>query len=111
MDAQTAAMWDEFAKLGDVNRDGYINQKDVAIMQKSWGCTVGQACYNPAADLNGDGIVNTLDLAILASHYGENIWTYFDIPKPKPILLYAILGGVGIAAAVGIGVYALKRRG
>jgi hypothetical protein len=43
---------------GDMNRDGAIDVRDLAVMKETWGSGDGDA------DLNGDGIVNVLDLAL-----------------------------------------------
>jgi hypothetical protein len=52
--------------FGDVNEDGIVNCKDVAIIKADFGTKKGQPGYNPLADLNNDGVINILDLAIEA---------------------------------------------
>ncbi len=52
--------------FGDVNEDGVVNCKDVAIIKADFGQKKGQTGYNPLADLNNDGVINILDLAIEA---------------------------------------------
>jgi hypothetical protein len=54
----------------DVNGDGNDNRADYAIFQAAYGCSIGQACYNPIADINGDGTVNIVDVAQWAYFYG-----------------------------------------
>jgi hypothetical protein len=101
MEAQTASQWAQFAAMGDINGDGYIDQKDVALLQAAWLSTLGSPNWNPRADLNGDGIVNIDDWNILQSNLGLNIWDYFGLKKPMPRMTL-ILVGVGFAAFVGI---------
>ena len=50
--------------FGDVNEDGIVNCKDIAIIKADFGKKIGQTGYNPLADLNNDGVINILDLAI-----------------------------------------------
>jgi hypothetical protein len=52
--------------FGDVNEDGVVNCKDVAIIKTDFGKKKGQIGYNQLADLNNDGVINILDLAIEA---------------------------------------------
>ena len=52
------------ATPGDVNDDGYINARDIALLQRyvaGWTVTINE----DAADLNGDGIPNAKDIALL----------------------------------------------
>jgi hypothetical protein len=52
---------------GDVNGDGVVDCKDVAIILASYGKMKGQSGFDPRADINGDGVVNRLDLSIVVS--------------------------------------------
>jgi hypothetical protein len=107
---QTVAQWAAFAKLGDINGDGYIDNKDLVLLQAAYGSRPGDSNWNPRADLNGDGVVDLADLVILSHNMGLNIWSYYGIPKPFPKwVLYAIAGGAAVAATAGITYYALKR--
>ncbi len=47
----------------DLNNDGVVNSKDLAIVEASFGATRGQTKYNPVADVNQDGLVNIIDLS------------------------------------------------
>lgn len=71
----TAEQWDEFWGKGDVNKDGYIDEKDIAIIQEEFGWH-GPPGENPA-DINKDGVVDILDAIICAANQGLDIWTYF----------------------------------
>lgn len=59
-----------FAKTGDVNGDGRVDLKDIALVARHFGSTPGQPTWDARCDLNGDGQINMLDLAILARHFG-----------------------------------------
>jgi len=74
--------WNTFWSMGDVNRDGYIDQVDWEIIGENFGW-VGAPGENPA-DINSDGIVDTEDALICASNNGKDIWTYFGL-SPPPI--------------------------
>src|SRR5207247_7785575 len=50
----------------DINNDGIVNTADLNIASASFGCSLGQQCYNPRADINADGIVDISDLASMA---------------------------------------------
>jgi hypothetical protein len=78
----TPEQWDTFWSMGDVNRDGYINQTDADIIMDNYGWT-GPPGENPA-DINSDGTVNFYDMIICANNQGLDIWNYFSI--------YTVLG-------------------
>jgi endoglucanase len=59
------------AILGDVNGDGKVDMKDIAIVAKAFGATPSAPRWNPAADVNGDMAVNMVDIAIVASNLGK----------------------------------------
>ena len=60
-----------FHEVGDVNRDGYIDVFDLALLGVSYGCFHWMPCYNPDADLNQDGVCDGRDLALITWHWGE----------------------------------------
>jgi len=74
--SQDAALFAEFRKHGDVNGDGVIDAKDLAIMQALFGTTRASPNWNPYADLNGDGKVMVDDILICAQNQGltYNVW-------------------------------------
>jgi cysteine-rich repeat protein len=47
----------------DINQDGIVNVRDLAILKSAFFTT------DPVADLNGDGVVNVSDLTILKSRF------------------------------------------
>ncbi|OGZ73902.1 MAG: hypothetical protein A2998_00905 [Candidatus Staskawiczbacteria bacterium RIFCSPLOWO2_01_FULL_37_25b] len=55
------------AKIGDINRDGSVDDKDLALMLSVWG----QTDSSVPADLNDDGKIDEYDMAILMLHWGE----------------------------------------
>jgi hypothetical protein len=61
---------EEFRKMGDVNGDGIIDDKDLSLLQAAFGSTPGMPNWNPKCDLNGDGKVDGKDLAIASMNYG-----------------------------------------
>lgn len=56
---------------GDVNHDGVVDVKDVALFGMSWYASVGQPNYNPNCDFNHSGRVDVSDAAILGLYYGS----------------------------------------
>jgi len=59
--------------IGDLNGDGKVDIKDIAIVAKAYGSYPGDPNWNPVADVNGDGKVDIKDIAAVAKHYGETI--------------------------------------
>jgi hypothetical protein len=57
--------------LGDVNLDGEVNYKDLAIIVSRYGAALTDPEYTPYADLNDDFNIDYKDLAVVTSHYGE----------------------------------------
>ncbi|OGZ80129.1 MAG: hypothetical protein A2353_02595 [Candidatus Staskawiczbacteria bacterium RIFOXYB1_FULL_38_37] len=55
------------AKIGDINRDGNVDDQDLALMLSVWG----QTDSSMPADLNNDGKIDEYDMAILMLHWGE----------------------------------------
>jgi len=56
---------------GDINRDGVVDYRDLAVLVSAYGSFEGQQGYNPMADFNADGKIDYRDLAILVSNYGR----------------------------------------
>jgi hypothetical protein len=52
--------------MGDLDGDGIVNCKDIAIVKTSFGKKSGQVGFDPRADLNKDGVVDVRDLAIVS---------------------------------------------
>jgi hypothetical protein len=61
--------------IGDINKDGTVNMKDLAIIAAAYNSTPQDPQWNPQADLNQDGIINMRDIAILVIDYGQTTTT------------------------------------
>ncbi|MEM2614669.1 MAG: dockerin type I domain-containing protein [Nitrososphaerota archaeon] len=57
--------------MGDINSDGVVDYKDLAILISKYGSKKGDSRYSEDADLNEDGEIDYKDLAILISNYGK----------------------------------------
>lgn len=57
--------------VGDVNGDGIVDGKDIAVVAKAFGSYPADPRWNSSADVNGDGRVNALDIAIVAKSFGK----------------------------------------
>ena len=55
----------------DIDQNGVVNQTDVNILNLSYNCKLGQACFNPKADLDANGIVDFTDVTILLQSVGS----------------------------------------
>jgi hypothetical protein len=60
----------------DLNGDGVVNMRDLAIVAHAWGSYQGSANWKPEADLNNDGVVNMLDIALIAQDFGIEVLRY-----------------------------------
>ena len=67
---QNAYAWSkfkEYLELGDVNRDGSLDQTDVALIED----VVNGNVNKDIADINGDGVVNETDINLLKEYLGS----------------------------------------
>ena len=55
---------------GDLNLDGKIDMKDIAIVAKPFGTRPGDPLWNAVADVNKDGKVDMKDISIVAKEFG-----------------------------------------
>ena len=62
---------------GDINGDGKVDIRDIAIVAKAYGSSPGDPNWNPAADITGlepnvpDGKVDIRDIALVSSQFGQ----------------------------------------
>jgi len=64
--------------VGDVNRDGSVNMRDVGVVCAAYGTRNGNPRWNQAADLDSDGVITMRDIEILLVDYGKD-WAYNNI--------------------------------
>lgn len=58
--------------LGDVNGDGKVDMKDLALAILAWNSFPGKPNWNPAADVDGSGRVDLHDLVIIIMQFGKH---------------------------------------
>jgi len=75
-DSQTYIVEVLFGLLGDINRDGSVDGKDIAIAAKAFGTEPGDPLWNREADVNNDGAVDGKDISIIAKHFGESLYGF-----------------------------------
>ena len=63
-------------RLPDLNGDGVVDMRDVAISARAYGSHAGDPDWNSAADLNYDGVVNMDDIAIIVKDFGKKCRVY-----------------------------------
>ena len=69
----------EFWRLGDANRDGNIDDKDLAYVKSKFGTS------DKDADFNGDGKVDILDFSVCAKNQGLNLQTAWNAIRLKEL--------------------------
>jgi hypothetical protein len=57
--------------LGDINGDGKVDGKDIAIASKAFGTKPGDQLWDPRADINKDDRVDGKDIAIISKSFGQ----------------------------------------
>jgi peptide/nickel transport system substrate-binding protein len=62
-----------FTLVGDINGDAIVDILDAILLANSFGLTLGNPGFNPAADLNGDNTINILDAILLANNFGFSL--------------------------------------
>lgn len=60
-----------FALVGDLNGDGVVDIRDVAIVSKAYGSFLGHPRWNPIADVNNDLYVDVRDVAMVSRNFGS----------------------------------------
>jgi uncharacterized protein (DUF2141 family) len=58
--------------IGDINYDGKVDIKDVAMVSRAFGSMPDYGAWNPICDINGDGKVDIKDVALVSRGFG---WT------------------------------------
>jgi hypothetical protein len=57
--------------MGDINGDGKVDGKDIAIAAKAFGTVPGDPRWNLDCDINGDGKVDGKDIVLVARNFGK----------------------------------------
>jgi hypothetical protein len=55
--------------MTDIDGDGKVNMKDIAIVAHAFGTHEGDDRWDPLADVNGDGYTNIFDVALVAKDF------------------------------------------
>ena len=55
----------------DFNRDGVITVRDLVLLARHMGSSVGDRRYDSTFDINEDGAINNIDLMMIVGHFGE----------------------------------------
>jgi hypothetical protein len=53
----------------DLDGDGKVDMKDVALVAAAFGTKEQHARWNPMADVNLDGVINMMDLGLVARDF------------------------------------------
>jgi nitrous oxidase accessory protein NosD len=58
--------------VGDINFDGKVDIKDIAIAARLFGLTSLYVHWNPLADINGDNKIDIRDISLIARNFGKS---------------------------------------
>ena len=64
---------DDFKAAADVDKDGTINIRDLTLVAKQFGETIGPNQGVPNPDVDRDGTVNIRDLTLVAKYFGQTV--------------------------------------
>jgi hypothetical protein len=70
--------------MGDINRDGYIDDVDMQLITNAFDSVPGDPTWDSRCDLNGDGVVNIIDASTAGTNHGLNIWDYMGLRGTEP---------------------------
>jgi PKD repeat protein len=65
-------------QIVDLNGDGKIDMRDIAIVARAFGSVPGDPLWNPRADITGpvylvpDGVVDMRDVSLVARYFGQS---------------------------------------
>jgi hypothetical protein len=71
--SKTVTILSPTARSTDLNSDGIVDMRDIAIAAKAFGSTPVSPNWNPIADLNGDGKIDMIDIAMVARDFGTGM--------------------------------------
>jgi len=57
----------------DVNDDGFVDIRDLAMIARAYGSSIGNERYDAKVDLDENGLVDVRDIAICARVFGERV--------------------------------------
>jgi hypothetical protein len=58
--------------IGDVNADGKVDMRDIALLVMLFNTRPSSTNWNPNADINSDGVINMRDIAIAVMHFYQH---------------------------------------
>ncbi|MEM2916734.1 MAG: dockerin type I domain-containing protein [Candidatus Bathyarchaeia archaeon] len=58
---------------GDINNDGKVDFRDIALVASAFGSHPGQSKWNPNVDINQDDKVDVFDIALTAKNFGKQL--------------------------------------
>lgn len=64
------ACWSK-CKNADINSDGKVDIKDLALVGSSYNSVPGDPNWDPRADTNNDSVINIMDQALVGLYYGK----------------------------------------
>ena len=91
----TESDWSQFQRMGDLNKDGKIDDADAKILIDAFDSRPGSPNWNPVADLDADGWIGPNDILILGNNYELDIWKWKGLTAPT--VNTSVLIGLGIA--------------
>jgi len=78
---------EKFHRMGDVNRDGVIDDTDINLIKTAYGSKPGDPNWNPDCDLNSDGVVDVFDASMASRNRGltiDKVFTHMLTVESEP---------------------------
>lgn len=69
----TVAVTETRGLIGDNNRSGRVDGRDIEKLARAYGSAFGDEEYNPLADTNFDGVIDGSDLIDIGANFGKKI--------------------------------------
>ena len=103
---------EQLHEMGDVNRDGVIDQKDLDLIEAAYGSREGDPDWNPECDLDHDGVITSYDMTRASGNYGKTAVSTAQLLSPAQ-LRNVTSGGFefyGLSAGMKLSYVAVGRR-
>jgi len=93
----------------DVDGDKVVDAKDIVMVARIYGSSVGDVKYNARCDFNGDGVIDDYDLNAIKYYFGQGQLSLIELMGYRltgPRGIYLIIGLEAVVFGLALLVYA-----